>query len=279
MRGREIISTKTVPGLFRQRVQETPESTAYYSLDEQGSWQPVSWDQAGRQVLAMTQGLCQLGLQPGDHVGIMAPTSLSWELIQMAVLTAGGVVVGIDPQELDKNVQAIARRSAINCLVVQTPELLRNLDRQTMSRLKFVLILDHKAQNEDNYHILDNIQSRHPKGQLQDWDLAEANAPATVIFTSGTTGVPKGIRYSHEQVVLACNSIVQAFPELEPGSRMVCWLPLSNLFQRMINHCAMLLNASTFFVHDPRQIMEMLPRIRPDVFIAVPRFLKSSMRA
>ncbi|MFW6314860.1 MAG: AMP-dependent synthetase/ligase [Desulfohalobiaceae bacterium] len=268
------MNAQTVPGLFRQRVQESPESTAYCFLDKQGKWQPVSWDQAGKNVLDLTQGLIELGLQPGDHVGILAPTSMNWELVQMAVLTAGGVVVGIDVHDTESNVQAIASRSAINCLVVQAPELAHKLDSQTLSRLRFVLVLDHSAQNLEGYPTLDSIQNRQPRGHLQDLDLVALYAPATVIFTSGTTGNPKGIRYTHQQVVLACRSIAQAFPDLQAGSKLVCWLPLSNLFQRMINHCAVLLNAQTYFVPDPRKILDFLSEIKPDVFVGVPRFFE-----
>lgn len=268
------MNARTVPGLFRQRVQETPQSTAYYTLDKEGSWQPVTWDQAGRKVLALTRGLIELGLQPGDHVGIMASTSLSWELIQLAVLMSGAAVVGIDPRDLKENVQAIARRSKINALVVQTPETAMNLDSQILSSLRFVLVLQGSSNDLPGFYTWDSIQDFRKEDRLQDLDRSAPEDPATVIFTSGTTGVPKGIRYSHEQVVLACSSIVQAFPELESGSRMVCWLPLSNLFQRMINHCAILLNSSNYFVNDPRQIMELLPGIKPHVFIAVPRFFE-----
>jgi len=108
-------------------------------------------------------------------------------------------------------------------------------------------------------------------------ELSEAITPdtiATIIFTSGSTGQPKGIPYTHRQVCLAISDILHAFPEIQAGDRLVCWLPLSNLFQRMINYCAAGRGAETYFVSDPRSIISMLPEIKPHLFISVPRFFE-----
>jgi long-chain acyl-CoA synthetase len=93
-----------------------------------------------------------------------------------------------------------------------------------------------------------------------------------IVFTSGTTGEPKGIAYTHRQTCGAVASILRAFPDIEPGSRLACWLPLANLFQRMINLCAIGRSAQTFYVEDPKSVMQHVPRIAPHLFIGVPRF-------
>ena len=102
--------------------------------------------------------------------------------------------------------------------------------------------------------------------------LVDPDAPATIIFTSGTTGAAKGIVYTHRQIVMATASILRTFADIEPGSRMACWLPLSNLFQRMLNFCAIARGAQIYYVGQPQEIMRHVVAIRPDVFIGVPRF-------
>jgi long-chain acyl-CoA synthetase len=75
-------------------------------------------------------------------------------------------------------------------------------------------------------------------------------------------------------VCLACASILDAFADIGPESRLACWLPLSNLFQRMINFCAIAQGGETYYVENPREIVRHLPGIAPHVFVAVPRFFE-----
>jgi long-chain acyl-CoA synthetase len=95
--------------------------------------------------------------------------------------------------------------------------------------------------------------------------------PMMVIYTSGTTGLPKGIEYSHAQIMTACWAMVDTFPDIR-NARLVCWLPMAALFQRMMNLLAFATRSATYIVEDPREIMARLPEIRPTVLTAVPRF-------
>ncbi|MCF8104161.1 MAG: AMP-binding protein [Desulfohalobiaceae bacterium] len=268
------MTAQTIPALFRERIQKTPQAPAHYVRDEKGNWLFTTWEEAGQIVRSLVRGLISLGMRPGGHIGIMAPASQTWELLQMAVLSAGGVVVGVDPSETGDNVNAIIRRADVSALVVQEARYLDRLDERTKSGLRFVLAVDDRG-DDGHYCIpLSRVRAEQEAGTWEDIDASSPEAAATIIFTSGTTGTPKGICYTHRQAVLACRVIVEAFPGMGEGSKLVCWLPLSNLFQRMINHCAVMINGSTFFVTDPGKILDLLPEITPDVFIGVPRFFE-----
>ena len=268
-------SAKTVSGLFWQRVQQTPRDIAYFTLDSRNNWQPTTWQQAGNEVSALSQTLKELGVKPGQHVGIMASTSRSWELVQLSIFAAGGVVVGIDPNDAKDNINLIMNRAQIKILVTQNTDLIALLDEKIKAGLQFIISIEsHKESAHEKCFFLENLVDFNRQHSLPVKEAASRDAPASIIFTSGTTGVPKGICYTHGQLLLAVNSIVRAFPRMRAGSRMVCWLPLSNLFQRMINHCSMAINASTFFVSSPKEILKLLPGIKPDVFIGVPRFFE-----
>jgi long-chain acyl-CoA synthetase len=102
---------------------------------------------------------------------------------------------------------------------------------------------------------------------------------ATVIFTSGTTGRPKALWYTHGQMVLAVRSITRSFADLPGQANTACWLPLANPFQRIINLCAVAANWRCFVVSDPTRIMDEVREIEPHFFAAVPRFYEKLFQA
>lgn len=247
------------------RAQASPEAPALWQRDAAGQWQSRSWREFAEAVARVATGLGRLGLGAGDRVGIFAATSAEWEVAQMAVFALGGVVVGLDVHEHDARLAHMVERAQLRVLVVDTPDRLERLPQAARRRLEAV------------------VAFRGVEPSCVPWPALLATAPAPcpgpapemdalVVFTSGTTGEPKGIAYSHRQTLTACTAILDAFPGLGEGGRLACWLPLSNLFQRMIDFCAILRGGQIFYVENPRAIMDQVASIAPDVFIAVPRF-------
>jgi long-chain acyl-CoA synthetase len=193
---------------------------------------------------------------------------------------AGGVVVGLEPHDTPERIQWIASHSGLRWILVESETLLRKLDPEALAR--YVLVVLFAAAGSpamgSNVALLADLESQAaPPDSLPE---PQPNAWATLIYTSGTTGQPKGILYRHEQVVLAVRSILDAYPSLPVGSRFVCWLPLPNLFQRIMNITGMCSGGTAFLVRNPIRVMDALPYVRPDVFIGVPRFyekLKAGM--
>lgn len=267
--------THTIPALLVQRAAASPHAAAFQLDDGRGGWQGVTWGEFADRVQRLASGLHTAGLRHGDRLAIIGPVSLHWELVHHAALSLGAVVVGLDAHDLPRRVAAMAAKAGVTAFAVSDAKCLAALDVADWQRTRFVLTLDGSVQLPEGVHRLD-------------WDDAVAFAPlahgampsvqsedlATIIFTSGTTGEPRGIAYRHQQVCLAIDSILDAFPFAGPGSRLLCWLPLSNLFQRIVNLAAMASGATTYLWADPREVMSAVPRVEPDIFIGVPRFFE-----
>lgn len=268
--------TQTLPELLAGRVRATPEAPAFHERDAAGRWQPCTWRQFGADVQQLRRSLQAAGLRHGDRVALVAPVSLRWETVHHAALAAGAAIVGLDAHDLPQRIAEMADQADVSAFVVADPAVLREVAAERLAAARFVLVLEPGA-------------STPPEPmRLLDWNaLLALDAPAgegaagvraddlaTVIFTSGTTGRPRGIAYTHGQVCLATAAICAQFAFVGASSRLLCWLPLSNLFQRIVNLAAVQQGACTHLLADPRQVMQAVPDVEPDIFIAVPRFFE-----
>lgn len=260
----------TVPGMLLARSRLTPDDLALWQLSPTGAWVGTTWSDYRKAAANLSSAFRKLGLRAGDCVGIMASSCKEWDFAQLGILAAGGVAVGLDVHGLDEHVRDISRRCQFAGLVLAHPEQLQRIDQEVRRQLRFVVYLD--AAGESGVVELGALLAK--SGDDDEWNFAQPDTPATIVFTSGSTGEPKGIVYTHRQMCLATAAILSLFPGVGAGSRMACWLPLSNLFQRMINLSAMGLGGQTYYVSDPREVMQYVTAIAPHFFIGVPRFFE-----
>jgi len=265
-------NAQTIPELLKISADAYPDRPAHYTLDQNGQWRQTTWKSFFQSISAIAVRLQKAGIRPGDNIGIMAPTSQTWEFVQMALLMSGAVVVGIDPNEIRGNINHIVKKAELAGIIIQHPGLMEKIEPEYRSGLKVKISMETVDDPENSFGCFSLDRMKEPEGSNS--ILAEAKGAATIIFTSGSTGEPKGIVYRHEQVIAACRSILEGFDDWDGDCNFPCWLPLSNLFQRMINFCALDLGAATYFVDDPREIISLLPSINPHFFIGVPRIFE-----
>jgi len=259
----------TVSGLLCARGKLSPGGIALWDCARGEAWVPTTWQAYCGTVGRLSSGLRKLGLGAGERVGIMAANCREWDFFQFAVLAAGGVAVGLDPLAPKPYTSAIAQRCKFAGLVVGNSSLLEKVDPSARATVRFVISID--SDEAAGAISMDSILRQQTTPDAE-WNRAEPDAPATVVFSSGTTGEPKGIEYTHRQMCLAAATILAAFSDVREDSRLTCWLPLSNLFQRMINLSAIGCGAQTFYVSDPREVMSFVKTTAPHVFVGVPRF-------
>lgn len=248
---------------------QTPLGHAYSRRTQDGRWTAVNWGEVYASVLALSTHLDRLGLRAGDRAVIMMPTVPEWEYCHLGVLRIGGVVVGLDAHDSPDNIRHILQTVKPRALFLATGEQLGLLQEGLPARPPIVVTLSPDA-TAGAIALQDLLGSLPDAGLLR--SPVSADALATIIFTSGSTGQPKGIAYTHRQLCLAVNAILSRFPTLTENARLASWLPLSNLFQRIINLCAMVRATPSYFVASPGEIVKRLPEIRPALLIGVPRF-------
>lgn len=271
-----MILQQTLPALLKARSHEMPKGIAHWIINTEGRWLPISFQCFYHEVVELAWKLKEQGLGKGHIIAIMAATGREWELINYAVLSIGGVIVGIDPGEISEQLEEIVKIAGVQILIIDRLERFDKFRENTKAQFDLIITFDGRVvESKVTKTVFINI----PEGQIGEEintslpDVVQPEDIATIIFTSGTTGTPKGIAYRHYQIIAAVDAILLNYPELALRScQLACWLPLSNLFQRIVNVCAIASGAEVYFVDQPQKIIEYLPQINPHIFIAVPRF-------
>lgn len=216
-------------------------------------------------------GLRSMGVTHQVRVGILADSSPEWEFSQFAVFLCGGVVVGLDVNDSVDAYRRIITTCEIEIVLVSDPRHIPKIDAAVTQgeKIKFVAIGSQSFSDSRVVH-WSNLPFRH--GESWQDPPPSADDIATLFFTSGTTGDSKGIEYRHGQLVYSAETILNTFPEIKPRLRTLCWLPLSNWYQRLINFCALIIGAEIYFIEKPTDVSQHLGRTSPDIFVSVPRF-------
>ncbi len=266
---------KTLPGLFRARFQRSPASTAYRQFDpESGQWRDYSWQQMAEECARWQAAIAAHGLQPGERVGVMMGNCREWVLFDQATLGLGLVNVPLFYNDRGGNVAYIARDCGFRLLLIggqeQWDSLLPVLDELT--GVETIITLKPVAGGSDPR--LKPIEEWLPEsapGEFQVSPDLDPHGLASIVYTSGTTGHPKGVMLSHNNIL---SNTVEALATTTLGENDISlsFLPLSHMLERTGGYyLPMLAGVTVAYARSIPDLPEDLITIRPTLMISVPR--------
>jgi long-chain acyl-CoA synthetase len=272
------MSSGTIPGLLDARCAADPTKPAFFTLDRNKRWQPVTWTEFLQKVRRISAALIGAGIEKGDHIAILAPTSLNWEYAQMGGLAASALIAGIDPAYPPGQLDEVIKFFAPSVLFVQDRATLERISRSTRDQIRLIVLFDGVSHGLAELSIHDMLATDVEADFGRDCEGPLPHDAAVMVFSSGTTGSPKAIVFSHEQVLTAIDAILEAFDDINEASVLLCWLPLANLFQRVINFCAISRGATSYILENPRELMHYIGSVEPHLLIGVPRVFERMQR-
>ena len=270
------MSQGTVPELLDEVVKAHADSSAYrYKKD--GRWVDISWSECRVQVSRIARGLMAFGVKQGDRVGILGATRLEWILTDFGISCAGAATVGIYPSNLAADCAHIVNHADIEVLFVENADQLSKIvaEKENLPNLREVVIWDGDASSEalDWSRFLEKGDTVDA-GQLTERSNAiKPDDLASLVYTSGTTGVPKGAMISHKNLVFTSWSIRQSMFS-RPDYVALLFLPLAHVFARMIVYANLQSGTTIAIAEDLTKVAENMREIRPHTIPSVPRIFE-----
>jgi long-chain acyl-CoA synthetase len=278
----EVAGCETIPELFHRRVAEWGARTAFREK-RLGIWRATSWHDYGHRARWTGLGLVSLGLQRGEVVSILAETKPEWLYADMGIMGAGGVSNGIYPTDASKQVEYILNDSGSRFLFVDNEEQLdKYLDvRGRCPQIRNVIIFDLEGlagfrdpqvlSFDELLALGRNYEADHP----QLWDeLVNTSDPerlALLVYTSGTTGPPKGAMLCHRNVLFQLDN-ADAFIPLQEGGEQLAFLPLCHIAERTFTAFLPLRSGAVAnFAESLETVPDNVREVAPTLFFAVPR--------
>lgn len=265
------IHGETIPELLAERTRLSPQTPAFLTQDHDAHWQSVNWLEFSANVSRVSGALLEAGIGRGDRVAIMAPTSLNWEYAQMGALAIAAAVAGVDLNYPPDQLAHVFKCINPTVLFVQNHAALSKIPAKWLEPIQLIILFEDnpKAEREISMtHLLAADKTIKHQGQHTP---PEPHDMAIIVFSSGSTGMPKAIHYSHLQILTAIKTISSVFEDIGEDTVFLCWLPLANLFQRMVNFWAIGIGARSYILNDPRDLMRYIQSVNPHILIGVPR--------
>jgi long-chain acyl-CoA synthetase len=283
--------------LFVSRVKQSGARTAL-RWKEGGAWRESTWsdwDQAARELAG---GLITLGLGLGDRAAIIGNTRPEWLHADLGVLMAGGICVPIYQSNVPHECEYIINDSGARVVFAENPLQLKKLfaERAKLKNVMKVVYWDAvaKAEKPDGKDVvLDEVVTEkdwvmsvaelralgrkwlgeHGSDLEKRWADVKPEQAYTFVYTSGTTGPPKGVVITHKNIVWECEAMKDVLPITEDDEQLL-FLPLAHIFARILEWATIRLGSKIAFAESIAQVKANLGEVRPTFMCAVPRVLE-----
>ena len=285
----------TLPKLLQKIAKKYPDIAAQYSKNEQGNFIPLSYSQVFDRVLNFAGGLLSLGISRGDRVGLIADNRKEWYHASMGIMAIGACDVprGCDATEQDL-IRILSFAECTATVIENREQFIKILKNQPQfPLLKTIIVIDPiDMQDEElkakgdiscfDVYSYDKIIERgityrkeHPNAVERELETGRDTEVATIIFTSGTTGEPKGVMLTHKNFIVQLDDL-KTRVILYPGEKAIVVLPVWHSFERLCEYVILASAAGMVYSKPVGSILLAdIAKTNPALFPSVPRIWES----
>jgi long-chain acyl-CoA synthetase len=284
----DVEGNTTVSALFRHRCNQFGERVAHREKDL-GIWKSYSWNDYYQHACQVGAGLVSLGLKRGQVVAILSEDNRYWLYCDMGIVLVGGITTGVYTTDSASQLSYLMNDSEAPFLFIENDEQLDKYleardskDGDGMASVEKVIVYERDGLrdfHDDKVIFIDELLElgqawldQHPGFIDAEIEKADGNDTLMLVYTSGTTGPPKGAMISHRNMLY---QIAYAIPmlEVEDTDEQLCFLPLCHIYERLLSVYGQLGAGTTVnFSESVDTIFDNMREVSPHSFAAVPRF-------
>jgi long-chain acyl-CoA synthetase len=276
------VSYTNLAQMFFTRAAELADRPRYRFFDGE-AWRDVSWSAMAERVRALAAALIEHGVTLGERVALLSATRAQWMEVDLAILSAGGVTIPVYPSVLSDECGYILANAGAERVVVENATQRAKVEQVSREGfeldgvrrpvpLRGVVTIDGRGPGTLDA-LLEQGRAARPRldGEIDRRVAALGrDTLATIVYTSGTTGPPKGVPQTHGNHLATVESALR-IRTLAPGEVDFFFLPLAHSFARMIEYLGIAAGTTTVFARSIDTLIDDLPATRPNVIPAVPR--------
>ena len=280
---------QTPAALVRERALVNPTVVAMREKDY-GIWQEITWGELWESILDAGHALISLGLQPGDRVSIQSEDRPEWVILDLATVAAGGITVGLYPTNPPAEVEYLLTDSGAAIHLAEDQEQADKVMEveSSLGHIQKIIHVEPRGFRKwrddprflfwDDFLALGREHRQHNPTAVDD-RMAEATGDdvITLVYTSGTTGPPKGAMLTNDNFEFCMATLVNAEGRtagdpIGPDDILLTYLPLCHVAERIFSTWTMAANGPSLnFAESIETVQQNLREIQPTIFFAVPR--------
>jgi long-chain acyl-CoA synthetase len=277
----EFSEVASIADVFAARVARSPERAAYYDYDPAKSdFVPVTWAECAERVGRIRAALIRDGIAHDSRAAIMLRNCSTWCIFDQAAYAHGMVTVPLFVDDRPDNIAYILNDAGVEVILCENEDHVKKLlsVASQLTRLKLILTYrpvkdatDSRVQSLDAWMSAGGVGTQPPHKPT---GFDGRKALATIVYTSGTTGRPKGVMLSHRNMLANVQSCLGTFA-IYPQDRFLSFLPLSHMFERTVGYYfTMVTGSEVSFARSIPQLSEDFRRVQPTIIVSVPRIFE-----
>ncbi|MFN2431731.1 MAG: long-chain fatty acid--CoA ligase, partial [Gemmatimonadota bacterium] len=275
---RPPVNVRTLPQVLQHAAERYDKPDALLHK-RGGEYVPISHSELRREVESVAYGLLGLGLEPGDRVALLSENRPAWAIADLAILSAGGLTVPVYATLAAESVEYILADAGARIAFVSSREQLEKvLSVRARTALAHLVTMEPVAHQDPSVLSLKQVSALGEKKRdeslgllTQRLDALDPHAVATILYTSGTTGRPKGVMLSHDNILSNVRAALSVL-SIQPTDVCLSFLPLSHIFERMAGYYAMMMAGATIaYAQSTETVAQDMVEVRPTIMNSVPR--------